>query len=213
MALNSEPNKIDKIIALLKKTYPEAKTALRFSTPLELLIATILSAQCTDARVNQVTEKVFAKYPTAKAYAEADLAELEQDIRSTGFFRNKAKSIKACCEQLEKRFQGTVSNRMEDLVKLPGIGRKTANVILGNAFHIPGIVVDTHVKRVTARLGLTNQKNPDKIEIDLNKIIPQDEWILFSHVIIFHGRQICKAPKPSCSICPLVEFCPKIGVQ
>ncbi len=213
MALNSEPDKINEIIALLKKTYPEAKTALRFSSPLELLIATILSAQCTDTRVNQVTKNVFAKYPTVKAYAEVDLAELEQDIRSTGFFRNKAKSIKACCEQLEKRFQGKVPNRMENLLQLPGVGRKTANVILGNAFHIPGIVVDTHVKRVTARLGLTHQKNPDKIEFDLNKVIPQDEWILFSHLIIFHGRQICKATKPSCSICPLVKLCPKIGVK
>lgn len=213
MTGHSEQERIFEIISILKKRYPEAKTALHFSTPLELLVATILSAQCTDERVNKVTEGLFAKYPSAKSYSEADLAELEKDIRSTGFFRNKAKSIKDCCEQLGKKFQGQVPNQMEDLIQLPGVGRKTANVILGNAFHIPGIVVDTHVKRVAARLGLVHQKNADKIEQELNEIIPQHEWIQFSHLLIFHGRQVCKAPKPLCSICPLAGLCPSYKKQ
>jgi len=204
----SEPARVREIISILKKTYPDAKTALRFSSPLELLIATILSAQCTDERVNKVTEKLFIKYPSAQHYAQADLAELEQDIRSTGFFHNKAKNIKACCEQIENTFHGKVPDRMEDLTQLPGVGRKTANVVLGNAFGIPGLVVDTHVKRVAARLGFTSQKDPDRIEQDLIKIIPREEWTLFSHLLIFHGRRICKAPKPLCPRCPLAELCP-----
>jgi endonuclease-3 len=208
MGEQSEQQRIHDLITLLKKTYPEAKTALRFSSPLELLIATILSAQCTDERVNKVTETLFRKYPSTGAYAEADLAELEQDIKSTGFFHNKAKNIKACCEQLERRFQGQIPPRLEDLVQLPGVGRKTANVILGNAFQVPSVVVDTHVKRVSARLGLTRQKDPDKIEQELMGIISRPEWIQFSHLLIFHGRRICKAPKPSCPICPVAHLCP-----
>lgn len=208
----SEPDRVKEVISILKKTYPDAKTALRFSSPLELLIATILSAQCTDERVNKVTEKLFIKYPTAQAYAQADLAELEQDIRSTGFFHNKAKNIKACCEHLERKFHGEVPSRMEDLMQLPGVGRKTANVVLGNVFDIPALVVDTHVKRVAARLGFTRQKDPDKIEQELIKIIPQEEWTLFSHLLIFHGRQICKAPKPLCPLCPVAELCPSYSL-
>lgn len=207
-----EPQRIKEIISILKQTYPEAKTALRFSSPLELLIATILSAQCTDERVNKVTETLFARYPSAKAYADADLAELEEDIRSTGFFRSKAKNIKACCELLENKFHAQVPDRMEDLTQLAGVGRKTANVVLGNAFSIPALVVDTHVKRVAARLGLTRQKDPDKIEQELNEIIPQEEWIQFSHLLIFHGRQICKAPKPLCPKCPLARLCPSYSL-
>jgi len=207
----SEPDRVKEVISILKKTYPEAKTALRFSSPLELLIATILSAQCTDVLVNKVTEKLFIKYPTAQSYAQADLAELEQDIRSTGFFHNKAKNIKACCEHLESKFQGEVPSRMEDLTQLPGVGRKTANVVLGNVFDIPALVVDTHVKRVAARLGFTRQKDPDKIEQELIKMIPQEEWTQFSHLLIFHGRQICKAPKPLCPLCPVAELCPSYG--
>ncbi|MEW6381289.1 MAG: endonuclease III [bacterium] len=205
---SAESERISEIISILKSTYPEAKTALRFSSPLELLISTILSAQCTDERVNKVTRTLFAKYPSAKAYARADLAELEEDIRPTGFFHNKARNIKACCEHLEEKFQGEVPNRLEDLTQLPGVGRKTANVVLGNAFNIPGLVVDTHVKRVAGRLGLTSQKDPDKIEQELMSIIPREEWIQFSHLLIFHGRAICKAPKPSCPICPVARLCP-----
>jgi endonuclease-3 len=208
----SELQRINEVISILKKTYPDAKTALRFSSPLELLIATILSAQCTDERVNKVTEKLFVKYPSAQGYAQADLAELEQDVRSTGFFHNKAKNIKACCEYLESKFHGEVPNRMEDLTQLPGVGRKTANVVLGNAFDIPGLVVDTHVKRVAARLGFTRQKDPDRIEQELIKIIPREGWTQFSHLLIFHGRQICKAPKPLCPICPVAELCPSYSL-
>jgi len=204
----SEPERVKEIISILKKTYPDAKTALRFSSALELLIATILSAQCTDKRVNEVTEELFTKYPSAQAYAQADLAELEQDIRSTGFFHNKAKNIRACCEHLVSKFHGEVPNRLEDLTQLPGVGRKTANVVLGNVFNIPALVVDTHVKRVAARLGLTSQKEPDRIEQELMTIIPQEEWTQFSHLLIFHGRKICKAPKPLCPICPVAELCP-----
>lgn len=199
---------LTELISILKSTYPEAKIALNFSSPLELLIATILSAQCTDTRVNEVTKNLFHKYPSAKALAEADLGELEEDIRSTGFFRNKARNIKACCTLIMEKFDGKVPNRLDDLVLLPGVGRKTANVILGNAFQIPGLVVDTHVKRVAARLGLAHSKDPDKIEQELNALIPQSEWIQFSHLLIFHGRQICKAPKPRCPKCPLAKLCP-----
>ncbi|MEW5801528.1 MAG: endonuclease III [bacterium] len=212
MKIDAEPERIAKIISILKKTYPDAKTALHFSSALELLIATILSAQCTDTRVNEVSEKLFVKYPSAKAYAKADLTELEQDIRPTGFFHNKAKNIKACCELLESKFHGEVPEKIEDLTRLPGVGRKTANVVLGNAFHIPALVVDTHVKRVAARLGLTSQKDPDKIEQELMKIIPREEWTLFSHLLIFHGRQICKAPKPLCPRCPVAELCPSYSL-
>jgi len=212
MNINSELQRIKEIISILKKTYPEAKTALRFSTPLELLIATILSAQCTDKRVNKVTGTLFIHYPSAKAYAQADPAELEQAIRPTGFFHNKAKNIKACCQQLENTFHGEVPNRMEDLTQLPGVGRKTANVVLGNAFNIPALVVDTHVKRVAARLGFIQQKDPDKIEQELSRIIPKEEWIQFSHLLIFHGRNICKAPKPLCPQCPLDKLCPSYSL-
>lgn len=212
MKINFEPDRVKEVISILKKTYPDAKTALRFSSSLELLIATILSAQCTDKRVNMVTEKLFIKYPSAQSYAQADLAGLEEDIRSTGFFHNKAKNIKACCEQLEKTFHGEIPHRIEDLTQLPGVGRKTANVVLGNAFNIPALVVDTHVKRVAARLGFTRQKDPDKIEQELIKIIPIEEWIQFSHLLIFHGRQICKAPKPLCPRCPVAELCPSYSL-
>ncbi len=212
MKTNPEPDRVKEIISILKKTHPDAKTALRFSSVLELLIATILSAQCTDTLVNKVTEKLFVKYPSAQRYAQADLAELEQDIRSTGFFHNKAKNIKACCEHLESKFHGQVPNRIEDLTQLPGVGRKTANVVLGNAFNIPALVVDTHVKRVAARLGLTRQKDPDKIEQELIRIIPQEEWTQFSHLLIFHGRQICKAPKPLCPRCPVADLCPSYSL-
>ena len=170
-------------------------------------MATVLSAQCTDERVNQVTPELFRKYPTAQAYAQAPLEELENDIRSTGFYRNKAKSIKAACQILDERFGGHIPADLETLVQLPGIGRKTANVILGNAFAIPGMVVDTHVGRVAQRLGLTSQKDPEKIEQDLMALIPRERWIKFSHQLIQHGRVLCQARKPKTEVCPLRPYC------
>jgi len=198
---------IPKILHILDQTYPDAQCSLDFTNPLELLVATVLSAQCTDERVNQVSKTVFAKYRTAKDYADAPLEELEDDIRSTGFFRNKAKSLKNCGTALVDQHQGEVPARLEQLVELPGIGRKTANVILGAAFKIPGIVVDTHVGRITQRMGLTREQDPVKIEFDLMEIIPKDKWTVFSHQLIQHGRQICNARKPRCNKCPLLEHC------
>jgi endonuclease-3 len=189
-------NKVEAILRSLDELYPTAKCSLDFRNPLELLVATVLSAQCTDERVNQVTPKLFSKYPTARAYAQAPLEELENDIRSTGFYHNKAKSIKAACQILDDRFGGDIPADLDALVQLPGIGRKTANVILGNAYQIPGIVVDTHVGRVAQRLGLTAQKDPEKIEQDLMALIPKERWIIFSHQLIQHGRQLCQARKP-----------------
>jgi endonuclease-3 len=197
----------------LAKTYPAAKCALNFETPLELLVATILSAQCTDVRVNIVTKELFKKYPDAKAFAGAKLPQLEREIQSTGFFRNKAKNIKACCQALVAEHDGQVPRNLETLVKLPGVGRKTANVVLGTAFGLAsGVVVDTHVGRLSYRLGLTAHTDPVKIEQDLMTLLPKKEWIDFSHRLIHHGRQICVARKPRCSICPLAALCPRIGV-
>lgn len=204
-----------KIILKLKKRYPDARCALRHKNPLELLVATILSAQCTDERVNKVTLGLFRTYKKAEDYAHADVAQFEQDIRSTGFFRNKARSIIGCCKELVEKHKGQVPRTLEKLVRLPGIGRKTANVILGVAYGVSeGVVVDTHVKRVSFRLGLTHKKDPEKIERDLMKILPQKDWIDFSHLLIFHGRNICVARKPKCDICPvkrLCEYYKKIG--
>jgi endonuclease-3 len=201
------PEKVDAILAVLDQHYPEAQCSLDFKKPLELLIATILAAQCTDARVNQVTPSLFKKYPSAKAYADARLEELESDIRSTGFYHNKAKNIQACCRILHERFGGDIPADLNALVELPGIGRKTANVILGSIYHIPGIIVDTHVGRVARRLGLTSHKDPVKIERDLMAIIERERWTLFSHQLVQHGRRICHARKPACPDCPLRPFC------
>jgi len=176
-------------------------------------VATILSAQCTDVRVNLVTRELFRKYPHARAYAEADLAELEQDIRSTGFFRNKAKSLVGCASAIVDRHGGEVPQTMEELTALPGVGRKTANVVLGNAFGVPGMVVDTHVGRVASRLGWTRESDPGKVERDLCRLLPKEKWTHGSHVLIFHGRRICKAPVPLCTSCPVFEFCPRVGVK
>ena len=198
---------IPKILDILDQTYPEAKCSLDFKNPLELLVATVLSAQCTDERVNQVTKSLFNKYRSAEDYASAPLEELEDDIRSTGFFRNKAKSLKNCGTALVEQHQGEVPASLGQLVNLPGIGRKTANVILGTAFKIPGIVVDTHVGRITQRIGLTHEQDPVKIEFDLMEIIPKDKWTTFSHQLIHHGRKICTARKPKCPKCPLLEHC------
>jgi endonuclease-3 len=196
-----------KILDILDQTYPEAKCTLDFRNPLELLVATVLSAQCTDERVNQVTKSLFNKYRSAADFANAPLEELEDDIRSTGFFRNKAKSLKNCGAALVEQHQGAVPASLEQLVNLPGIGRKTANVILGAAFKIPGIVVDTHVGRISQRMGLTGEQDPVKIEFDLMEILPKDKWTVFSHQLIQHGRKICTARKPKCSECPLLEHC------
>jgi endonuclease III len=197
----------------LAELYPDAECALVHESPLELLIATILSAQCTDVRVNIVTKDLFRRYRTATDFARVPQARLEKAIRSTGFFRNKAKNIKACCQALVEHHGGQVPRDMESLVVLPGVGRKTANVVLGTAFGIPsGVVVDTHVARLCGRLGLTDHKDPVKIEQDLIRDLPPKEWIDFSHRMIQHGRQVCIARKPLCDICGLAEICPRIGV-
>ena len=201
------------ILRRLKAAYPDAHCALHYKTPLQLLVATILSAQCTDTRVNIVTKDLFRKYPNARSFADARLPELERAIRSTGFFRNKAKNIKACCEALRDQYRGRVPQDLDALVKLPGVGRKTANVVLGTAFDIPtGVVVDTHVTRLSRRLGMTRATNPVKIEHDLIEQLPSRAWIDFSHRMIAHGRSICVARKPKCDLCSLNDFCPRIGV-
>lgn len=203
-----------RIAKLLAKTYPDAKCALNFQTPLELLIATILSAQCTDVRVNLVTEDLFRKYRSADDYAQAKPKALEKEIKSTGFFRAKTKSIQAACRRLAKDYGGEVPQSLDELVKLPGVGRKTANVVLGTAFGIAsGVVVDTHVRRITQRLGLTAENDPEKIERDLMAVLPKREWVDFSHRLIHHGRQICVARRPKCSVCTLAKICPRIGVE
>ena len=195
------------ITDLLLKKYPAPEVALNFSNPLELLIATILSAQCTDKRVNLVTADLFRKYRTAKDYASADLTEFEQDTRSTGFFKNKSKAVTGCCKQIINDFEGEVPSTMEELTKLPGVGRKTANVVLGGAFGRQAIAVDTHMLRVSRRLGLTQSKNPDKVEQDLTKEIPEDRWTKFNIALILHGRETCKARRPLCGSCILFKEC------
>jgi len=207
-------SEINEELTLLEKAYPEAKYYLNFSNPLELLIAAILSAQCTDIIVNLTTEKLFKKYKNAKNYAKADLSEFENEIKSITFFRNKAKNIIKTCEILQEKFNGKVPSSMNDLIELPGISRKTANVIQQNAFNIvEGIVVDTHVIRVSQRLGWTKNKNPEKIEQDLMRIFLKEIWKMIPHLLKNHGRAVCKAPIPVCSKCLLIKLCPKIGVE
>jgi endonuclease III len=214
MAVTADKRLAAKVLRRLKQYYPHAKCALDFSTPLELLVATILSAQCTDQRVNIVTKDLFRKYRQAADYADAPIEELKQDVKSTGFFNSKAKSIQGACRALVHEYGGKVPKDLQALVKLPGVGRKTANVVLGTAFGIPsGVVVDTHVTRISRRLGLTREKNAEKIEADLMAQIPQRDWIDFSHRMIQHGRLICIARKPKCDQCPLADFCPRIGVE
>lgn len=198
-----------KIIASLRKTYPTAHCELNFSNPLELLVATILSAQCTDKRVNIVTAELFKKFRRASDYAEAPQSEIEEIIKTTGFFRNKAKNIQACCRKLVELHGGAVPRTMEELIHLDGVGRKTANVVLGNVFHINvGVVVDTHVGRLSLRLGLTKETNPEKVEQDLMKLVPREQWTLFSHWLIWHGRRRCSARKPDCAACEIRALCP-----
>lgn len=202
--------RLKSILSLLSKNYPSARCALNFKNSLELLVATQLSAQCTDKRVNLVTQSLFKKYKTAKDYAKAGIPELEKAVQSTGFFRNKARNLKKACESLEKNYKGQVPKNFEKLTQLAGVGRKTAHVVMGNAFQIPsGVVVDTHVKRLSNRMGLVNTENVLQIEIELGKLAPKKKWIILSHWLIEHGRKICTARKPHCSICFLYKLCPR----
>jgi endonuclease III len=204
---------ISEVITRLKNEYPDAKTELNWENPLELLVATMLSAQTTDVRVNMVTETLFESYRTAADYAGTDPAQLEEDIRPTGFYRNKARSLQGMARALLERHGGEVPRTMAELVALPGVGRKTANVVLGNAFAVDeGVVVDTHVRRVSGRLGLTEERDPEKIERDLLQVVPEGERTLFSHLLIFHGRRVCKARKPDCPGCVLNDICPSAGM-
>jgi endonuclease-3 len=202
-------SRVLRIIGLLEKEFPEAKIALNFTNPLELLVATILSAQCTDERVNIVTESLFKKYRKAEDYAKAELAELEGEIRSTGFFRNKARNIKNAGEMLVEKFNSHVPKTMEEILGLPGVARKTGNIVLQNAYGVvEGIAVDTHVRRVSVRLGLTANEDPDKIEQDLMTIVPRDKWMRITDLLIFLGRRVCTAKKPKCEVCVLNKLCP-----
>ncbi len=203
--------RVKKILPILEKRFPNARTELDYRTPLQLLISTILSAQCTDVRVNIVTKDLFKKYKSAKDFADADLARLEEDIKPTGFYRNKAKNIKASCRVIADKFGGNVPDNIEQLTTLPGVGRKTANVILSNAFGIPAISCDTHVIRLSRRLALSPNSDPVKLEFDLAEITPKKEWSDLSHTLILLGRNICKARKPDCDNCPINLYCPAAG--
>lgn len=206
---DDKKQRLTKIIEILEIEYPQAKTSLDFKNPLEILVATILSAQCTDKRVNIVTKSLFKKYRTAKDYANADLTELEQDIKSTGFYRNKAKNIKKSGWMIIEKYDSKVPQTMEELIKLPGVARKTANIVLSNAYGIiVGIAVDTHVRRITKRLGLTHNINPEKIETDLMQIVPKKYWKRITNLIIYHGRKVCTARKPKCNKCNINKLCP-----
>ena len=202
-------NRALKVIELLEKEYPDAKIALHATNPIELLVATILSAQCTDERVNLVTKSLFKKYTKAEDYAKADLTELEQDIKSTGFYRNKAKNIKKSSQLLVEKYNSQVPRTMEELLELPGVARKTANIVLTNAYGIvEGVAVDTHVRRLAQRLGLTESDDPTKIEADLMNLVPREKWMRITDLLIFHGRRICIARKPKCNVCVLNKICP-----
>lgn len=207
-AKGTDRARVARVLDALARTYPDAACALDFANPYQLLVATVLSAQCTDKRVNQVTPALFAAYPNPAALAAADEEAVIGLIRSTGFFRNKARNIIAACQAIVARHGGSVPGTLDELVKLPGVGRKTANVVLGNAFGVPGITVDTHLGRVCRRLGLTANDDPVKVEFDLMKIIPEAEWTAFSHRVIHHGRTLCAARKPDCAHCPLAPDCP-----
>lgn len=203
-------NKKDKVIEILKvfdSLYPDAKCSLEYSNPLQLLISTQLAAQCTDARVNIVAKDLYTKYKNAEDFANADIKELEQDIKSTGFYRNKAKNIKECCRILVDRYKEKIPNNMEELTALPGVGRKTANLVLYEVYGIQGIIVDTHAKRLSNRIGLTENENPEKIEYDLQKIVPKERWADFCHFLVSHGRTVCKARKPDCDKCEIRQYC------
>jgi len=204
--------RVKEIFEILDPLYTLEKTALKYKTPFQLLISTILSAQCTDKQVNSVTKVLFKKYRSPQDFLAVPISELEMDIRPTGFFRNKAKSIKGCCQGLVDRYGGEVPATMKELIQLPGVGRKTANCVLGAAFDVPGVVVDTHVKRLAIRLGLTENTNPDKIEMDLQTLLPEDRWRRFSDILIYHGRAVCKARKPDHGACAVFAHCPSNAV-
>jgi endonuclease-3 len=207
--VTASPGQAKKLLSILEATYPDARVTLDFKNPFQLLIATILAAQCTDERVNRVTKGLFKRYPTPKAFAEADPAELEEAIRSTGFYRNKARSVIGCCQRLVEQYGGQVPRTMDDLISLPGVWRKTANIVLGNAFGLnEGIAVDTHVTRVANRLGLADSDKQDEIEQQLCQFVPKEKWTLITHLLIFHGRAICKAQRPDCPRCPVRRLCP-----
>jgi endonuclease-3 len=209
-----EKQRTRKIIARLKKEYPDAECSLKHTNPLELLVATILSAQCTDERVNIVTADLFRKYRDCGDYTKVPQAELEGDIRSTGFYHNKAKAIQGACKMISERHDGRVPDRLEELLTLPGVARKTANVVLGNAFGTAsGVVVDTHVGRLSQRLGLSGNSQPEKIERDLMELVPKKDWIDFSHLLIYHGRKVCKARKPLCDQCAVEVYCPSSSLK
>jgi endonuclease-3 len=208
MNVGSEVKRAVKIISILKDEYPDVKSALNYSGPFELLVATILSAQCTDARVNIITEALFKKYTRPEDYASAASEELEKDIFSAGFYKQKAKSIKACCTELIEKYKGRVPTDFDSLAALPGVGRKTASVVAGNAFGIPAIAVDTHVRRLSNLLGFIESDNPEKIELRLRELIPEEDWVKASHLIAAHGRKICIARRPKCGECAVAAFCP-----
>ena len=208
-SLKNKAARTERIVEALKDEFPKARCSLTYETPLQLLISTILSAQCTDERVNAVTKDLFQVYTSVEDFAEAPQAEIEDHIHSTGFFRNKAKSIKACCKALVEDHGGVVPSSMSELTALAGVGRKTANVVLGNAFgKEEGVVVDTHVGRISNHLRLTRQKDPVKVEMDLMKVVPREDWTLFSHLLIRHGRRTCRARRPNCGECPISADCP-----
>ena len=209
--IDQKKKRLNKILKIFAKEYPMATIQLEFENPFQLMVATILSAQCTDERVNKVTEKLFQKYQTPEDFIEVPIEELEKDIFSTGYYKAKSSHIKNASSALIKEFNGIVPNTIEELVKLPGVGRKTANVILGHCFNVPGIVVDTHVSRISSKLGLVSSKNPEKIEFELMDLIPKSKWVIFTHYIISHGRKICKARNPSCEICPIKQYCPSVA--
>jgi endonuclease-3 len=201
-------HRVSQILAVLKKLYPTNKVALKYKKPFELLVATILSAQCTDVRVNMVTAELFKKYKSVDDFANADIKELESEIKSTGFYKNKAKNIINACRQIVEEYNGEVPNKLEELVKLAGVGRKTANVVLGTAFGVPGITCDTHVIRLSRRLGLSENSDAVKLEYDLMEVVPKKDWSRFSNALIYHGRSVCKARKPDCSNCSISKYCP-----
>lgn len=211
--MSQAPEFTPTILRRLKEIHPEARYELDWETPLQLLVATILAAQCTDVRVNAVTKTLFPKYPDARSFAEADTAILEEDIRPTGFYKNKAKAIQAACRMLVERFGGEVPRTMAEMVQLPGVARKTANVVLGAAYKVAsGVIVDTHAARVSRRLGLTRESDPERIEQDLMRIVPRDEWITFGPALVLHGRYVCTAKSPKCGACPFDDVCERRGV-
>jgi len=211
-SLASRRQRAAEIIGVLETSYPDSGIALHYETPFQLLIATILAAQCTDARVNMVTPQLFATYPTPQAFLDAPVEELEQAIFSTGFYRNKAKSIRNACATLVEKFGGEVPRTMEELLTLPGVGRKTANVLLGHCFDTPGVVVDTHVKRISNLLALADADDPEKIELQLMEVLPREKWVKFSHLLADHGRAVCIARRPKCGECPIAPLCPSAQI-